>query len=238
MRHLITFCAFMISGSVMAQMPSIVDAPVNHLFVPEGFDNNDNVEVVVTGEFPNPCFSTNKVEVDVKGDDVFITITALAKQDNNSRLCEDLKVPFTEVVRIGNLQAGTYQLFVNQGSSHELRGKMSIAVSNSNSVDDHLYAQVDYIELGITGGLSGDALLIGSTLSPCMQLDKVEYISNKADTFSVLPVMKRIGRNCPERKTRLEIPIKFKPQQLASSKVLLFVRSIEGKSVHTIIDKE
>lgn len=29
--------------------PEIVTAPVKHLYLPDGFDSNDNVEVVVTG---------------------------------------------------------------------------------------------------------------------------------------------------------------------------------------------
>jgi hypothetical protein len=44
----------------------VVPAPVDHLFVPNGFDNNDNVEMVVTGKFPTNCYSRNKVETKVE----------------------------------------------------------------------------------------------------------------------------------------------------------------------------
>jgi hypothetical protein len=208
---------------------------VDHLFVPSGFDNNDNVEVVVTGKFPNPCFTGNRVEVDVKNDLILIDVIPMPKE--NKSQCENLKVPFSETVSIGSLQAGDYKVIVNKGAKDELEGKLDVALSTSGSVDDHLYAQVDYVELGFTGGLSGDAMLVGSSVSPCLALDKVEYISNTSDTYSILPIMKKISNNCPEKKSRLTIPVKFDPKKLDARKILLFVRSIDGKSVRAFVDK-
>jgi hypothetical protein len=226
--RVITLLSVLFSSHVMAQT-------VDHLFIPNGFDNNDNVELVVTGKFPNPCYTHNKVEVDVKNDSIYIEVTSLSNQAKS--LCEDMKIPFSETVSIGNLQAGDYNVFVNQGSRNELRGKLDVAVSGSSSVDDHFYAQVDYVELGFTGGLSGDAVLVGSSVSPCLKLDHVEYISNKNDTLSILPIMKKVSQDCPEKRSRLSIPVKFDPRKLNAQKILLFVRSIDGKSVHAFVDK-
>ncbi len=238
MRNLLFVSALLASSSLFAQATTVVDAPLDHLFIPSGFDNNDNVEVVVTGKFPNPCYTRNDISVDVKNDVIMIDVTARMEEDQENRRCEDLKVPFSETVRVGSLQAGDYKIIVNKGSEYELRGAVDIAVSTSSSVDEHIYAQVDYIELGFTGGLSGDALLIGSSISPCLALDRVEYLSNKKDTFSVLPIMKKISNNCPEARKRLQIPIKFNPSALANNKLMLFVRSVDGKSVHTFVEKE
>lgn len=235
MRNSLLATALILSSSVMAQTPSVVDAPVDHLFVPSGFDNNDNVEVVVTGKFPNPCYSRNKVEVDVKDDTILIDVTSLSKESKS--MCDDLKVPFSETVTIGNLQAGDYKIIVNQGTANQLTGKLDVAVSSSNSVDDHLYAKIDYVELGFTGGLSGDALLVGASVSPCLALDRVEYLSNNQDTLSILPIMKKTGQDCPEQLTKISIPVKFDPNKIPSEKILLFVRSIDGKSVHTFVEK-
>lgn len=237
MRNLILISGLLLASQLMAQTPSVVDAPLDHLFVPEGFDNNDNVEVVVTGKFPNPCFTRNKVEVNVNGDTIKIDVTSLSKEEQNLRLCEDLKVPFSEVVTIGNLQAGDYKLIVNQATPFELKGEIKVGEAASNSIDEHLYAQVDYVELGFTGGLSGDALLVGHSVSPCLVLDKVEYLSNKKDTYSILPIMKKISSDCPEKRSRIQIPVKFNPKALKNDKILLFVRSIDGKSVQAFVEK-
>lgn len=233
MEKLILVAALM-SLNVYAQVPTIVEAPVDHAFVPVGFDNNDNIEVVITGKFPNPCYTRNKVEVKVKDDQIDVTISSLHKPNPAMTLCEPLKVPFTEVVTIGNLQAGDYIINVN----NKLKEGLEVATSNSQSVDDHLYASVEYVELGFTGGLSGDALLVGKNISSCLELDHVEYVSNGKDTYSVLPIMKKVSDYCPEGNKRIEIPLKFDVNGLKNDKILLFVRSIDGKSIHSIIDKE
>jgi hypothetical protein len=227
----------MMSASGWAQLPDVVDAPVEHVFVPKGFDNNDTVELVVTGSFPSPCYTRNKVEVQVTGDLIRVSMTSLSKQDARLRLCEPLKVPFTEVVTVGNLQGGNYQIVVNQGTRFELRSGLFVETSQSQSVDDHLYALVEYVELGFTGGLSGDAELVARAISPCLKLDRVEYLSNGKDTLSIMPIMKKVRAECPERSRRITIPIKFNPREFPHEKLLLFVRSVEGRSIHSIIQK-
>jgi hypothetical protein len=217
------------SQVVSAAIPS----PVDHLFVPKGFDNNDNVELVVTGKFPSPCYSRNNISVNVKEDKILVNINTEVKEKSPA-LCEPLKVPFSEVINVGTLQGGDYEIIVN-GS---LKEKLFVETSNSQSVDDHLYASVEYVDLGFTGGLAGDATLIGKSVSSCLKLDHVEYISNGKDTYSVLPIMKRLSEDCPEENERIEIPIKYDLSKVDSDKVLLFVRSLDGKSIHSLIDRD
>ena len=166
--------ASLVSLPVFAQ---VIPAPVSHLFVPSGFDNNDNVELVVKGKFPNPCYTRNSVEVKVKEDKIFINVTA-TKKENLRNLCEPLKVPFTEVITVGSLQGGDYEIIVN----NTLKQKMTVEVASSNSVDENLYASVEYVDLGFTGGAGGEAIIVGKSLSDCLILDRVEYISNKKDS--------------------------------------------------------
>lgn len=229
--------AISFSTLLMAAGPQIVTSPVDHLFVPEGFDNNDNVEVIVTGKFPNPCYIKNKVDVDVKDEKIFITVTALKKDDEALLICEPMVVPFKEEVTIGNLQGGDYEVIVNDKTEFEKKDTLKVAVSSSSSVDEHLYPMVEYIELGFTGGLSGDALLVAKSPSDCLAFDKVEYLSNKKDTISIMPIMKKISANCNEKTKRIQIPVKFNAHSVKNKEVLLFVRSIDGKSVNTIISK-
>jgi hypothetical protein len=214
-----------------------VDAPVKHLFVPHGFDNNDNIELVVAGKFPNTCFGLGKTEVEVQGETIRVKITSLFRDIPYPQNCQPISVPFTQTLTVGNLQAGTYQVLINAGTEYELKDSITVAESTSNSVDEHLYLAVDHVELGFTGGLSGSAMLVGHAVSSCLQFDRVEYLSNDKDTLSILPIMKKVSTNCPEQRSRIEIPIKFDPRKFSHKQVLLFVRSIEGKSVYTIVGK-
>ena len=225
------------SFNALAMLPSVVEAPIDHIFVPSGFDNNDNVEVIITGKFPNPCYSRNTSAVSVKNDVIRISVTSVSMDDPAFTKCEPLKVPFTEVVNLGSLQGGNYKIVVNQGGAYEKREAISIGKASSNSIDENIYAQVEYIETGFTGGASGDAILVAQSPSPCLVLHKVDYRTNGKDTLSVLPIMKRISASCPEKPERLMIPIKFNPFSFKAKEMLIFVRTIEGRSVNTIISK-
>jgi hypothetical protein len=226
-----------LSLNAFAILPDVVEAPIDHVFVPNGFDNNDHVEIVVTGKFPNPCYTRNKYDVKIKNDVIKIDVTSLSMDDPAYTKCEPLKIPFTEVVDLGSLQGGDYKIIVNEGGKYEQKDGIVIATSSSDSIDDNIYAMVDYIETGFTGGASGDAMLVAQSPSPCLVLDRVEYLSNDKDALSVLPIMKKISSNCPEKRDRIEIPIKFDPTKFKFEQILLFVRTIEGRSVNTFISK-
>ncbi len=221
---------------VHASAPKVIPAPVDHLYVPAGFDNNDNVEVVVTGTFPSTCYSRNKVDVAVREDVVEITVTALERTDK-APACAQVLIPFQENVTIGNLQAGEYRLVVNGGGVSGLEDKMSVVEARSSSMDDYIYAIVDYIELGFTGGIDGSAELVGQLPSPCFALDRVEYLSNGKDTLSIMPIMKQLSDFCPMKMVPMRIPVKFDPAAFNSAKILLFSRTTDGKSVNTLVLK-
>lgn len=233
MKTIGTLLGLILFAAIAEASPKVVLSPVDHLFIPHGFDNNDNVEVIVTGKFPNPCFAKNKVNVDIKGEEIIVTVTALMREVGIG--CPDIPVPFKEEITLGNLQGGDYKVSINKNSRYELKEKMNIAVSSSSGVDDHYYAVSEYIDFGFTGGASGHALLIANSPNSCLKFDRVEYLSNKKDTISVLPILKRIPGPCAEVTERLEIDLNYDISKLKSEKILLFVRSMEGKSINGLI---
>lgn len=214
------------SSALSFAAPSIAPAPVKHLYVPSGYDNNDSIEVVVTGHFPNPCYSRNTVDVRVVDEKVDITITALVSSEK--LLCPDMVVPFKEVVALGNLQGGTYALRVNE----KLQASLDVAEAGSNSVDEHIYAAID--EIDQKG--QGEYLLKGWRYSPCVVLDRVEVISNHKDTLSVLPIMKQISDFCPMKMMPVTYPVKLDLRTLRDKEPLIHVRTMDGKSVNTLVN--
>jgi hypothetical protein len=163
-------------------------------------------------------------------------VTALLRGDEKAEPCAAMIVPFKEVVPVGNLQGGDYKVVVNGNTRFELQDSLKVAESASQNQDDHLYAIVDYIELGFMGGETGSAQLIGWNPSDCLELDHVEYVSNGKDTLSILPIMKKVREFCPLKMVPLTIPVNFNPASFSHSKILLMSRTIEGKSVNTIME--
>lgn len=214
----------------------IIDAPVDHLFVPAGFDNNDNIELVVTGLFPNPCYKRNDVKVEVNADIIDIKVTSILSGDDKSSLCAAMVVPFKENIIVGNLQGGDYKIVVNRNTVYELKSIIHVAEAASQNQDDHLYAMVNHIDLGFTGGTTGSAFLVGWKTSDCLEVDRVEYLSNGSDTLSIMPIMKKTREFCPMKMTRLYVPVQFNPQDFTHSKILLMSRTLEGRSVNNLLN--
>ncbi len=226
MKQILFASLIMMSATAAYAQMDVTSAPVKHLYVPTGFDSNDSVEVVVTGNFPNPCYSRNTVSVEVKNDMINVEISALTRWEKLN--CPDMQVPFKEVVAIGNLQGGDYKINVNG----KLSEKLSVSEASSGAVDDHLYAAIDNLE-----HVSGDNYILhGWRYSHCVDLDRVEVVSNGKDTLSVLPIMKQTTDFCPMKMTPVAYPVKLGLRSLKISEPLVHVRTMDGKSFNTVLD--
>lgn len=217
--------------------PEIILSPVEHLYIPEGFDSNDSVELVIAGSFANACYSRNQVEVTVAQDVIDITVTAIAPDKSLallSKKCVDMIVPFKEVVTVGNLQGGDYVVRVNHKSAFELTDTLKITEASSNAIDNHIYAAIDWVEQKS----KDEFVLHGWRYSNCVDLKKVEVISNNKDTFSILPVMKQTADVCPMKGMPIAYPVKVNLSSVKMTKPLLHVRTMDGKSVNAFVNRE
>jgi hypothetical protein len=228
--------ALLFLSQVAFAAPKIIPSPVKHLYIPEGFDSNDSVEVVVTGEFPNTCYARNRVEVKFKDELIDVTITAIAPDDSKKDLgfCTDVIVPFKEVIAVGNLQGGRYSVRVNGESQGSLRDDLLVVESTSSAVDDSVYAAVERVE----DKGNGNYILHGWNYSPCLEIDTITVVSNKKDTLSILPVMKQTSDFCPMKGVPVSHPVKLDFSTLKMKQPLLHVRTMDGRSINTIVDFE
>lgn len=206
----------------------IIPAPVKHVYLPSGFDSNDAVEVVVTGAFASACFSRNDVKVKVIEDTIEIKITSISHE--KLRSCPDMVVPFKEVVHIGNLQGGDYKVIVN----NKLEDQFSITEASSSSVDENIYAAVEYVEKKS----KDEVVLHGWRYSNCIDIDKVRVVSNNKDTLSILPVMKQLSSFCPMKGMPTQYAVKLDLSSMKIKEALLHVRTMDGKSINSIMNME
>ena len=80
--------------------------PIQKMFVPTGFDDNDKVQVTVTGEFPNTCYRVGPYHSKV--DDKARVITIIQSAYAFPTICLDILIPFTQVIDVGFVPAGDY----------------------------------------------------------------------------------------------------------------------------------
>jgi len=230
---LLALFVFMASLNGLASTPIQTMVPIDHIYSPNGFDSNDNTEVIVEGRLPNLCHKSPWSKVEVKPGKIEITVSALKYEDNNP-FCVPMEVPFIQPVSVGLLNKGNYDIVVNGKSIYEQKGDISISESQSPAADDYIYANVAFVEKE-----EGSRMikLKGYTPSDCLNWDEVKFVSNGKDTLAVLPKMKQIYSTCPMKMVPFEKEIEV-PKVLDRKSVLLHVRVMDGKSVNTLFDNQ
>lgn len=227
---LITILALVsLAGNAAASTTTVKKVPVNHVFSPTGFDSNDSSEIVISGILPNLCYKSPSSAVTVNGKNIEVEVTSLYHPEV---ACPEMAVPFTETVHLGVMDKGNYKITVNKKSQFQIASSIKIAESTSNSVDDFNYAYVDYVEKELGSNI---VKLKGFNPSDCFVLDKVDYVSNGSDTYSVLPKMKQVSSFCPMKLVPFSYEFEV-PKELNAPKVLLHVRTMNGNAVNSIFN--
>jgi hypothetical protein len=207
--------------------------PVDDVYSPIGFDSNDNSEVIVSGWLPNLCHKTPMTKSEIKDGKIHITVTAL-KYDNTNPFCPEMIVPFVKSVDVGILDKGIYEIVVNGKTPYQKNSKIKISESSSNALDDHIYANVHYVDKSHGTKVVS---LKGYNPSDCLVLDEVKFVSNEVNTYSVLPIMKKVRDFCPMKMTPFAYDVEV-PKSLSVNKVLLHVRGMDGTSVNSLLHLE
>lgn len=235
MKSLLVFALILHGFVAYAGTPKEVQVPVEDIYSPVGFDTNDTSEVVITGWLPNLCHKNPMTKTTINGKNIDIKVTALHYHVSNP-FCPEMIVPFTETVKLGLLDKGQYKITVNGKSVFEKKSSIKINEARSSAVDNHIYANVDYVDTQIDETKDVVALK-GYNPSDCLVLDEVKFVSNKNNAYSVLPVMKQLRDFCPMKMVPFSYEVEV-PKTLNKQKVLLHVRVMDGKSVNTIYQKK
>jgi len=205
---------------------------IYHTYSPEGFDSNDDIEIFISGALPNTCYKSPKVEITRQGNVFFAEVTAFYTGGQGEK-CAEMLIPFLQKVNLGVLDKGNYQVKAKSGLQVIENSTVKIYESTSNSVDDNVYADVEYIK---ENSFNRVVELIGYNPSDCFELDEVKLVHNNKDTYSILPIMKKVYELCPMKMVPFSYEVEI-PVVLDKSVVLLHVRSMEGRSVNRLFSK-
>jgi hypothetical protein len=223
----------LIAGMAIASTPVEVLLPVDNVFVPNGFDSNDNSEVIITGLLPNLCHKNAQAKVRMlDGGNIDIQVKGM-KYDSSNPYCPEMVVPFMEKVELGVLNKGLYNITVNGKSIFEYQSQIEIAESSSNSIDEDVYARVDRVDQDD----SRVVVLKGYNPSDCYELDEIKVLDNKKDVYSVLPKMKKVSSFCPMKMMPFAYEFEV-PAKLKADRVLIHVRAMDGNSVNSLFSNK
>jgi hypothetical protein len=235
---LITGCAISLfgMGSAIADTgglpPVVVGSEFHTGYVPDGFDTNDNAQLVAEGLFRNSCYRPASVKVDVDHSAKTITLHPTAYEYEG--YCLQVMIPFDQAIDVGILKAGTYQVIQSIMGEQNVLGQMKVRIAANSAADDYLYAPVSQAYFEKKPGKPATVRVSGEFTSSCMKLAEV-MVSVQPNVIVLQPISTLQDRgDCVQGKFPFE-----KQVQLANMKTgryLLHVRSLSGKSINTLVD--
>lgn len=223
MKELFIIITFMSSAIFAAE----IDLPVLNVYVPYGFDSNDDVQFQIEGYSPSLCLQGPKYYKKVSGNKIFIKV--VASKVLHGDFCPQVVTPFDLSVKLSQLPPGKYQVIVNGRSKEPKRSLLYISKAKSQNVDDHLYAGVWSFRIR-----DGFLELRGEHYADCFELDKIEILNNRVNTYSVIPRIKVINQNCSPGDFPFKYRVKF-DNKLDVTKALFHVRVMGGQSINKIL---
>ena len=236
-----------LSGQIAFAAPvtsSSIGEPEREIIVPEkayiptGFDDNDLVELVVTGNLPSSCYSAGIFTAVPFPETKQIVIKQEALFYPKSWCVMNL-VPYRETVKVGVLPAGQYEVvFVGaDGKMVSSNKAVPVAVSNLTARDQYTYAVVENVSLKRAVSAAGDSrkvILEGSLINSCMSLKEVRVIHNDADVIELLPITDSLeGVACQPQLRPFEVEVDVGSG--LSGEKLIHVRSLNGQAMNRIV---
>jgi hypothetical protein len=203
----------------------LTEAANYSVFVPRGFDDNDEVNIVVDGFLPSSCHKLDKLNYTVDAEAQRITIQQLTRKYEGP--CVQILVPFTNVLRLPPLPFGGYTV---TGANGTTATTFYVAEATNAGPDDHLYAPVEVVQVNQDPGSSARYVVLeGRFTNTCMVWDEIKVIDS-GKTLEVLPIIKMQDRpDCMDIDTWFKTTVNL-PEKAELGRYLLHVRSLNGKS--------
>lgn len=204
-----------------------------HVYVPSGFDDNDNAQVVISGYFPNSCYqySAPSYRINEETRRIYIRHNSYVR---TTGYCLQMMIPYQAVIDIGRLERGQYDIvFVKSEGTFVKLADLGVAKSTTPAQDDHMYLPVR--EVLIKRFDSGVlAILRGRYTSPCMHMKEILVNLTETNIFEILPMAELRDEQCSNELRDFEFDVKLDIPK--GGEYLVHTRSLSGKAVNVLFE--
>ncbi|MEO5969084.1 MAG: hypothetical protein ABIQ95_04085 [Bdellovibrionia bacterium] len=245
---LISFC-FVDSSAMAKQITGRetveVEVPVKALLAPSvGYEERNNVEVVLYGTLPNTCYTLGRYEVERANQTLRVhqfayrQIGGVCADESKVPLPLHLKmiVPFTNEVFAGSLPAGDYKFtFLEEGGTLGSRD-LTVAPNQVPMGDTFPYASLSNAHAPdlVSSNDEIHVVLSGVLNSTCTKLNPDIRVVNDSDVFIVMPTITvRQGVVCTAVLTPFEVTVNL--GKTFPGIHLIHARSMNGKAVSRVV---
>lgn len=230
------FVALSAAGVAQASDPGVeVDVPTRFMFIPGGFDNNDQVQVTLDGYLPNSCYKLAAPRVTFDSNTHTYSVTTVANNfEANNVDCGTFVVPYTVSATLGQVPAGDYTIQSLGTANTTLHVKESGGVGP----DDFLYAPVDHVHVKVDlTNQSITANIEGRFTNSCMRWKEIKIIDEGA-TIVMLPIIRLEERaDCVSREMTYKT-MEAKIPWRQPGRYMVHVRGLSGAAINHVFDVE
>jgi hypothetical protein len=220
------------------RVPLLIQAPVDKVYVVrEGFDSEDNAQVVIKGTFPNSCYQADSghAEVDAEGHVIQVSATAFYHEHD---FCIPMLVPYIQVVKVGTLAAGEYTV-LPQGKER-LSSKFYVKSATSPDQDDYLYTPVDSATLVTEEGTGNQVLSLRGKYphlyQGCMDTKEVKTYLTADNVLVVQPIARILPEEECGNAPRGAFEIRKSLDTPVDGEGLLHVRTLNGNAYNQLVE--
>ena len=212
--------------------PKVVNTTLQTGYMPIGFDNNDNVQLVAEGVFSNTCYRPGSVKAVVS--EVNKTIHLYSRAYKYDGVCLQMNVPWTKEIDLGILKSGVYKVINVCDNDKKVLGELPITDAKVSDADDYLYAPVaqamyekhyEFHFVRVTGDFP----------QTCLKMKEIQ-VRVEGNTLVVLPIAEKTDTVCEAKPVHYSHLAEI--ENVKPGRYLLHVRSLNGKSVNNIVDVE
>ncbi|MBC7661189.1 MAG: hypothetical protein H7249_15940 [Chitinophagaceae bacterium] len=227
-----------LSAKAQAAGPLEITAPVDSIFIPNGFDDNDNVEIVVKGNFPDTCYQVGKISAAIDAKTRIVTVSASSLRYPGV-LCIKTITPFIQSVKLGALATGDYQAVY--ADNKNVSSSFKVESRKTESADDYLYATVENASIDVNTENGKQSLRLQGHFPyffvGCMAIKEVRITRSPSDVLVVLPIAEIVNTEICEKQPAdhsfeytSELPESFVGEGL------LHVRTLDGMSLNRFLN--
>lgn len=118
--------SFSVSEAQTETTDDEIYAPVSNFFVPEMMEENNNVQIILTGVIGSRCLGWKDVEVENLGD---IFVIKPKMQIVSTKFCSITPWPLEKIVSLGKIKAGRYMVHIRSVNGQSLSRMFSVVPS-------------------------------------------------------------------------------------------------------------
>lgn len=223
----------MVGRSLAAAEGIPTEVGARFLFVPGGFDSNDQVQVTLDGYLPNACYKIAETRVEYDETHKTFKVTAMAhKFEGDETTCGSYEVPYTMTASLGQVAVGEYMVETIGAAKRVLQVKQS----NGVGPDDYLYAPVDHVHVDVSIPRKEIiATIEGRFTNSCMRWQDIKIIDENDDVV-LLPVV-----GVDQREDCRTVNLRYKAMQVKlpwrqPGRYLLHVRGLSGAAINHVFE--